>query len=774
MQFGNSVLSGAVLSGNADVLYEKQHLARAAADIRLGRNRVKTDGSFGKAGDRLNLDINAPELDKFGFGLGGALTAKGFLAGEPKSISADLSGSVRNLRVKQAVNIRELDFKAAASPDYSRPLNLQINGRELVIPGSSGESTRIDAVNAAVSGTGMRHSIRSSGSMAMGGKNYKLDLEADGGLDKENRWKGTVGRLDLSGGFNLKLQNRMSLEAGAERVALGAAQWSAMGGRLNLNSFVWDKKNGLTSKGTAANLNVAELHSFFKMPVEHNLVLSADWDLAYSQNARGFLNVRQQSGDIVLPYRKQALGLNGLTLQTRFQNGRIDNQINGKTRYGNIVGNVGISQQFGHSIMQAPISGNLKIDIPDLAALKNLMPVGQSISGTLNADTIISGRVGEPQLRGSLNGDNLYYVNRDLGVILDNGSLRSRLSGQQWQIQSLLFKRGNGNINLSGTVGWGGGVPAVDVNAVFDKYGILDKPRRRLTASGNTHFRYSYKNGIILGGSLKVDEGHFGFQKSGMPELDDDVVVLGEPKKETRDSVPFSMNIDLDLNDKVFFRGEGVDVTLGGRLKLTAQPKQDIQAVGTVAVVKGKYKAYGQDLNITKGTVSFVGPLSRPNLNIRAVRNLSPVGAGVEVLGNLENPRVTLVTNEPMSEKDKLSWLILNRASSGSDGDEAALTTAASAFLAGKINDRIGLVDDFGLTSKRSRNAQTGELNPAEQVLTVGKQLSSELYLGYEFGLTSASQTVKLVYQLTRTIQAIVRVGSQSSGGEIKYVIRFD
>ena len=774
MQFGNSVLSGAVLSGNADVLYEKQHLARVAADIRLGRNRVKTDGSFGKAGDRLNLDINAPELDKFGFGLGGALTAKGFLAGEPKSISADLSGSVRNLRVKQAVNIRELDFKAAASPDYSRPLNLQINGRELVIPGSSGESTRIDTVNAAVSGTGMRHSIRSSGSMAMGGKNYKLDLEADGGLDKENRWKGTVGRLDLSGGFNLKLQNRMSLEAGAERVALGAAQWSAMGGRLNLNSFVWDKKNGLTSKGSAANLNVAELESFFKMPVEHNLVLSADWDLAYSQNTRGFLNVRQHSGDIVLPYRKQALGLNGLTLQTRFQNGRIDNQINGKTRYGNIVGNVGISQQFGHSIMQAPISGNLKIDIPDLAALKNLMPVGQSISGTLNADTIISGRVGEPQLRGSLNGDNLYYVNRDLGVILDNGSLRSRLNGQQWQIQSLLFKRGNGNINLSGTVGWGGGVPAVDVDAVLDKYGILDKPRRRLTASGNTHFRYSYKNGIILDGSLKVDEGNFGFQKSGMPELDDDVVVLGEPKKETGDSVPFSMAIDLDLNDKVFFRGEGVDVTLGGRLKLTAQPKQDIQAVGTVTVVKGKYKAYGQDLNITKGTVSFVGPLSRPNLNIRAVRNLSPVGAGVEVLGNLENPRVTLVTNEPMSEKDKLSWLILNRASSGSDGDEAALTTAASAFLAGKINDRIGLVDDFGLTSKRSRNAQTGELNPAEQVLTVGKQLSSELYLGYEFGLTSASQTVKLVYQLTRTIQAIARVGSQSSGGEIKYVIRFD
>ena len=127
-----------------------------------------------------------------------------------------------------------------------------------------------------------------------------------------------------------------------------------------------------------------------------------------------------------------------------------------------------------------------------------------------------------------------------------------------------------------------------------------------------------------------------------------------------------------------------------------------------------------------------------------------------------------------MSEKDKLSWLILNRASSGNDSDEAALATAASAWLAGKVNDRIGLVDNFGLTSQRTRNTQTGELNPAEQVLTFGKQLTSELYLGYEYGINSADQSVKLVYQLTRSIQAIGRVGSQSWGGEMKYIIRFD
>ncbi len=68
----------------------------------------------------------------------------------------------------------------------------------------------------------------------------------------------------------------------------------------------------------------------------------------------------------------------------------------------------------------------------------------------------------------------------------------------------------------------------------------------------------------------------------------------------------------------------------------------------------------------------------------------------------------------------------------------------------------------------------TGELNPAEQALTVGKQLTNELYLGDEYGIESASQSVKLMHQLTRAVQAIARVGSESWGGEVKYLIRFD
>lgn len=780
MQFAPSTLNGVPLSGKADVVYENKHLSRALTDLTLGSNIVKTNGSFGKKGDRLNLNITAPDLSRFGFGLGGLLNARGYISGSfsdgLKTLEADLNGEARNFKVADAVNIRTLDFKLKGSPDTNRPLSADIKGEHIAV---SGGAAMIDNINLLISGTGSHHHIRGNSSMAVDSKRYKLDLDATGGLNKDQtQWKGTVDTLDINGAFNLKLQNRLNLEAGSERVSLSSARWAAMGGSLNLQNFVWDKKAGITSKGSAQNLHITELHNFYTPPIEHNLVLGGDWDLAYSQNARGFLNISRQSGDIILPGKdpknKQPLGLSALALRTRFQNGRIDSTLEGNTRFGKVDGTLGIAQQFGNNINNAPVSGKVNISVPDLGSLKSFMPAtAQGIAGRLNAAVNLAGRLNDPQLSGQINGDNLYYRHQTQGLILDNGVLRSRLQGQKWVIDSLKFHRG-GTIELKGAVNLANANPDVDVDIVFDKYRTLSRPNRQLQLSGAAKVLYNPEKGVSLNGTLNTDYGRFGSQKSSMPTLDDDVVVLGETKKEATATTPINLNLVLNINDNVRFVGYGADVTIGGKLSITSRPGEAVQGVGTVRVVKGRYKAYGQDLDITKGSVSFVGPLTNPNLNIRAERRLSPVGAGVEVLGSLNNPRVTLVAKEAMSEKDKLSWLILNRASSGSDGDNATLSAAASALLAGQVNDRIGLVDDLGFTSKRSRNAQTGELNPAEQVLTVGKQLTNNLYAGYEYGISSAEQSVKLVYQLTRAIQAVARIGTRSSGGELKYTIRFD
>ncbi|HEZ3852721.1 TPA: translocation/assembly module TamB [Neisseria meningitidis] len=775
MRFLPGTFNGVPIAGSADIVYESRHLPRAAVDLRLGRNIIKTDGGFGKKGDRLNLNITAPDLSRFGFGLAGSLNVRGHLSGDLdggiRTFETDLSGAARNLHIGKAADIRSLDFTLKGSPDTSRPIRADIKGSRLSL---SGGAAVVDTADLMLDGTGVQHRIRTHAAMTLDGKPFKFDLDASGGINRElTLWKGSIGILDIGGAFNLKLQNRMTLEAGAERVAASAANWQAMGGSLNLQHFSWDRKTGISAKGGARGLHIAELHNFFKPPFEHNLVLNGDWDVAYGRNARGYLNISRQSGDAVLP-GGQALGLNAFSLKTRFQNDRIGILLDGGARFGRINADLDIGNAFGGNMANAPLGGRITASLPDLGALKPFLPAAaQNITGSLNAAVTLGGSIADPHLGGSINGDKLYYRNQTQGIILDNGSLRSHIAGRKWVIDSLKFRH-EGTAELSGTVGMENSGPDVDIGAVFDKYRILSRPNRRLTVSGNTRLRYSPQKGISVTGMIKTDQGLFGSQKSSMPSVGDDVVVLGEVKKEAAAPLPVNMNLTLDLNDGIRFAGYGADVTIGGKLTLTAQSGGSVRGVGTVRVIKGRYKAYGQDLDITKGTVSFVGPLNDPNLNIRAERRLSPVGAGVEILGSLNSPRITLTANEPMSEKDKLSWLILNRAGSGSSGDNAALSAAAGALLAGQINDRIGLVDDLGFTSKRSRNAQTGELNPAEQVLTVGKQLTGKLYIGYEYSISSAEQSVKLIYRLTRAIQAVARIGSRSSGGELTYTIRFD
>lgn len=774
MLFEPSVLSGAPLSGNGKISYQNNHLSRADTLLRLGNNELKTQGSFGKRGDKINLNIQAPNLQQFGFGLHGALSAKGTVSNTANNwtqIDAALEGQARNVLIPNTLKIQTLDFQMYGSSDVQRPLKISLNGKGI----STGE-TVIDNIDTRLDGTVRQHHLTSSANLKIDGQPLKLNLAANGGLDAQNQWKGILNTIDINGIVNIRLQNALHLEAGQKRVTFGSARWQALGGSLYLERFIWDQASGLNTKGRADNLHFSELHHIYTPPIEHDLVIAGDWDLSYSHSPSGYLNLRQQNGDITLPTnRKPKLGLKNFVLRTELGGRGILSRFGGDVRYGKINGQFDILQAFGNGpFSQAPIRGSLKASVDDLNTLKNLLPVGQSVKGSLTGEAKITGTLNTPNIQGNINGENLHYRNRDVGVVLSNGTLKSHLQGQRWIIDALRFQQNKGSITLSGSADYAHNEPDISADIIFDHYQLLNQHNRHLTVSGKGQLSY---NGTLfsLDGNLKTDEGRFGFQESSAPVLDNDVVVLGEENKNnTSSGTPLNLKLVFDLNDRFIFSGQGLDVKLGGKLTLSAAPNQDIRGIGSVHIVKGQYKAYGQDLIIKKGIISFVGPLDNPNLNIRAERRNSPVGAGVEVLGNLNTPRISLVANQTMSEKDKLSWLILNRASSGNSSDEATLATAASAWLAGSINDKIGLVDNFGLTSQQSRNVQTGEMNPAQQVLTFGKQLTQNLYLGYEAGLGDASQTVKLAYQISRSFQAILRIGNKSSGGEIKFQKRFD
>ena len=126
-----------------------------------------------------------------------------------------------------------------------------------------------------------------------------------------------------------------------------------------------------------------------------------------------------------------------------------------------------------------------------------------------------------------------------------------------------------------------------------------------------------------------------------------------------------------------------------------------------------------------------------------------------------------------MSEKDKLSWLILNRAATSGERDSDIAGASAGGLLAGMVNDKVGLFDDVGVQSRAESTSASGTVSPAEQVVVLGKQLTRELYVGYEYGLRSAEQAIRLNYQLSQKLSLVGRVGYEVSS-ELRYTLRFD
>ncbi|MBR5675988.1 MAG: hypothetical protein IKX14_06100, partial [Neisseriaceae bacterium] len=232
LNFKDSVVSNMPLNINGKLQYADNHLAPSKVDIRLGENKVLADGSFGKMGDKLNLDIAAPTLSQFGFGLSGSLTLKGTIADEVQKLKANFAGNANGFAYRDLVKLQQLNFDIIASPDQTAPLKIVLDGNHLTVP-----SVNVSKVNVNLNGTQAAHNVNAFADLVALDKPYRADIVASGGLDKDYNWHGTVAKFNSSGTVDLALENPVKLTAGSKLVELGQARWRVFGGSLNLHHF---------------------------------------------------------------------------------------------------------------------------------------------------------------------------------------------------------------------------------------------------------------------------------------------------------------------------------------------------------------------------------------------------------------------------------------------------------------------------------------------------------------------------------------------------------
>ena len=238
-----------------------------------------------------------------------------------------------------------------------------------------------------------------------------------------------------------------------------------------------------------------------------------------------------------------------------------------------------------------------------------------------------------------------------------------------------------------------------------------------------------------------------------------------------------------DLGRHFRFEGAGLSTRLAGQVRLSASGRDLPRASGAIRTRDGRFEAYGQRLEISRGILTFQGLPDNPALDVRAVRKGLAVEPGVQLSGTAQRPVVRLISDPDLPDPEKLSWLILGHGQeSMSAGDASLLLSAAGGLLGNDSGNLIqqlkrtfgidqfgvrqGTLDDSGGRQPGSRVVAAGvdtSATTGNQILSIGKRLSSSATLSYEQSLGTAESIVKLSIELTRQITLIGRAGSDNA-----------
>jgi translocation and assembly module TamB len=401
---------------------------------------------------------------------------------------------------------------------------------------------------------------------------------------------------------------------------------------------------------------------------------------------------------------------------------------------------------------------------------------------------VAGGVLSRATLGGTLRATGLRVDAPQYGLHFTAGRLAARLAERRLIVDELVLAAGAGQFVASGSVATArkSGTAAADqITWKASRFRLFNRPDLRLVVDGEGTL-VSEAGRITLAGAVRVDEGRFVHVADRSATLGEDVVVKSRsrqaaPSPRTR-LLPLGVDLALDFGDRLSVAIQGLEARLAGNLRVTTGPNGFV-GHGSVRTVNGTYVAFGRKLVIDPGRLIFDGPLDNPGLDIVALRKNLPVEAGVTVQGTVKVPIVRLTANVPVSDSEKLSWLVLGQGLDRASGPDLAALQGASTVLLGRdkpitatIAQRIG-VDDItfrGTTGATGGSGGSrGTQETAGQVVAVGKRISDKLAVVYEQGLSTASSALKLEYALTRNVTVRAEAGIVSGVG-VQYNRAFD
>ncbi len=779
----------------------------------IANNALSASGNLGAPESELVWRADLPDLTTLGAQFSGEAHANGTLAGVFESLALSVDLAAQKLKLPNNIKLDKLDGKATLLAGEQGSADATFNATGL-------KMAQNPALNAsfALQGTRAQHHMKIQALEAQPSvldANNPLQFEATlaGGLDA-GQWQGLIQSLSLKGEAPITLQAPAKLSLSSKDISLENATLQLAKGRAVIDVLNAGSK-GFISKGNLSNFALDDIPpSLFKLPahLHGDPVFSAKWDIHAVEAVNGSMIFNLESGDLSVNTNGVAkpLGLQDVKAELKFNNNKADfvMQLKGQQ--------LGYIDAQGSTMLAKVESGfalmaNAPLTLSGTAQLNTLawLPVSASLAdasfdGVLSLTVNADGTVQKPNLRGSAVGKNLQFILPSQGVSLTDGTLDAVFENDELRITQATFKGGTGYLRTTGTLQMENKQPKIVLDWVAEQFTVISGADRLLILDGTG--KTTLLEGLFsISGDFKVAKGLLALPDDSIPTLADDVVVLGQTDAISDSALKVLLSgLRIDLGDDFKLHGRGLDAQLSGAVTLLGLTQYHPHAEGSIRVKKGTYMAYGQILNITRGVISFSGPLDNPGLNIRAMRNavsdsaslittnaetvnntgevtgsnfsqtasssVQTVNAGVEITGSGLNPRVKLVSEPNVPDTEKLSWLLLGHGTEQAGKNDFAMLSLAAGVV-------LSQGDSMPLQTKLARAAGLDEFSfsgsDAESAsLTFGKRLSSQLYLSYEKSVSGLLDVARLTFNITPRWALQAEAGTESAVDAL-YTFRF-
>jgi len=248
---------------------------------------------------------------------------------------------------------------------------------------------------------------------------------------------------------------------------------------------------------------------------------------------------------------------------------------------------------------------------------------------------------------------------------------------------------------------------------------------------------------------------------TGAVAISRDVVVINRVET-LRVGTRLKVDLELVLKDNVRFNAFGLSTGLAGDLRLKQSVDGVVQLDGTLSLVNGSFKAFGQVLAIESGRLIYSGPPDNPYVDARAIRTIEEPGRKVTVGAQIQGParaiETTLFSDPAMSEAETLAYLVIGRPLNAATAQEGSNVMGAAIALG--LKGAAPVIDEvrnaFGLEELTATGGGAEDLT-----VIAGKRFSKRIFVKYSYQTFTRMSAILIELMLTS------RLGLEATASEI-------